>query len=157
MNFRVLAIAVLSVASSVLASAMLWYYVIRDEPQPSKAKALPVLWVESTSPGNLGPSEAWSLTKLRSFVADNEQTPEHRAQAIYFLARENDWEGVDTLIELLDDPLPLLRGRAAAAIRHILGTEFYYRAADDRSDRLDRIDEIRRYWSSRKDNLPRLE
>jgi len=124
-----------------------------DSPQ-QKPPALDVPWVKTSDSSEPQTQESRTIEELRSNAADRKRRPEERAQAIFRLAKSNDWSSVETLIDQLDDPSPLIRGRAAAAVRHILGTDFYFRAEDPPPKRKTAIDGIRRYWQSRKDNPP---
>lgn len=95
-----------------------------------------------------------SAIDLRRLASDIKAAPQQRAQAIHRIAQARDWDGVETLIAQLDDSSALVRGRSAAALRHILGTEFFYRAEEERSRRLQSIQNLRRYWDARKDSPP---
>jgi hypothetical protein len=154
MSLRILATAVFSLACVALTAGVLWNYVSSAPDVRPKASRLDIPWVKSPSAGGLRPDEPPSIEELRVLAGNTRAIPEQRAQAIFLLAKAKDWDSVETLIAQLDDPAPLVRGRAAAAIRHILGTDFYFLAQDDQPKRLASIDGIRRYWQSRKTNPP---
>jgi hypothetical protein len=111
-------------------------------------------WIESDAARTAGLSDKTPREELKKIAAATEQPPDVRVRAIYFLSQANDWNSIELLIGLLDDTSPLVRGRASVAIQHILGTDFYYRAEDDRPQRLKAIDGIRRYWQGRNQNPP---
>ena len=154
MNLRILSTAAIAMVCLATTAGVLWSYASSSaDPQP-KTSRLDIPWVKSSSAEDLKPDGSLSIEDLRKLVANIRVTPEKRAQAIYLLAKAKDWDSVEILIAQLDDPAPLVRGRAAAAIRHTLGTDFYFRAQDDQTKRLASIDGIRRYWNSRKSNPP---
>lgn len=147
-----LAVVCLACISSVCVIAFQYLRpasVAKSDPAP-----LDVPWVESTERQSIAVDDIQSPVRLRAIVNDAKRLPEERVQAIFYLAKSNDWESVETLIGQLNDSSPLVRGRAAAAIRHLLGTDFYFRAQDEPAQRLIAIDGIRRYWQSRKANPP---
>jgi len=130
-----------------------WYFWPAESAAQATSEMPRMPWVKSQSPEARHYAELTNET-LRSLAADTNVGPEDRVQAMYYLAQARDWNSVDTLIHQLQDPVPLVRGRAAAALRHILGTDFYFRAADPESSRTAAIDGIRRYWESRKSSPP---
>lgn len=125
--------------------------------ETQKPAVADVPWVTSEINDGLQLDDARPAGELRSLAADKNRSSQARAQAMYHLARLNDWESVDVLLAQLTDKSALVRGRAAASLRHILGTDFYYRANDVEQKRLASIKDIRRYWDSRKANPPVIE
>ncbi len=115
---------------------------------------LDVPWVKSPVTANNLSLATPSIDELRGIVSDATRPPEERVQAIVHLANGNDWDSVEVLIAALSDESPLIRGRSAAGIRHVLGTDFYFRAYDDPTQRATAIEGIRRYWQSRNSNPP---
>jgi HEAT repeat protein len=91
---------------------------------------------------------------MRKLAKDRKSPAELRVQAIYHIAKQQDQGSMDLLIDLLDDPLPLVRGRAAGAIASILGTDFSFRPEDNKVQRREVVNGIRRYWSTRKRPSP---
>lgn len=154
MNPRVLAIAAFCVTCIATAVYVTWSYVDRAADIQPRAARLDIPWVKTSSADGFAPDAQSSIEDLRVVAGDRRASQERRAQAIYLIAKAKDWDSVETLIAQLDDPSPLVRGRAAAAIRLILGTDFEYRAEDDQNKRTASIDGIRRYWQSRKSNPP---
>lgn len=116
-----------------------------------------VPWVTSEINDGLRLDDARPVGELRSLAADKNRSSQARAQAMYHLAKLNDWGSVEVLLAQLTDKSALVRGRAAASLRHILGTDFYYRANDAEQKRVASIKDIRRYWDSRKANPPVVE
>ena len=154
MVFRSLLIVGFAAACVALTTVVVWSYAHatpQAKPRPSR---LDVPWVKSASTDDLPQDGSLPVAELRKLAADANAVPEQRVQAMYLLAKENDWESVEILIAQLNDPRPLVRGRAASAIRHILGTDFYFRAQDPADKRQESIDGIRKYWQSRKSNPP---
>ena len=143
-------IALVCVSLAVYALYHAWYPAVETG---AKSPAVDVPWVGGPSHDgskvNGQPSADLSISQLQKIASDPQQDAEARVQAIFYLAKANDWDSTGILIDLLDDSSLLVRGRAAAAVRQILGTDFYYRAGDDRSQRLEAINGIRRYWQSR--------
>jgi hypothetical protein len=116
-------------------------------------KPLQVPWTNDPQ-GKLSKSEQASVASLKQITTDSKRRPEQRVQAIFYLAESRNWDGVEALLSAMDDESLLVRGRAAAAVRHVLGTDFYFHADDAKSKRQESIDGIRRYWESRKNNPP---
>jgi hypothetical protein len=155
MSLRILATVAFSFACIATTAGMLCSYSSStSNAGASQTSRLDMPWVKSPSAGGQAPGESTTAEELHALAGNVRATPEQRAQAIYLIAKAKDWDGVETLISQLDDAAPLVRGRAAVAIRYILGTDFYFRAQDDRTRRLASIDGIRRYWQARKANPP---
>ena len=94
------------------------------------------------------------LTQQRAMAANRTAKPEQRVEAIQQLALARDWDATETLLDLLDDPSALIRGKSAVALRAILGTDFYFHADDPPARRLQVISGMRRYWQSRQLHPP---
>ena len=56
------------------------------------------------------------------------QPEKQRAAAAQRLGQIQDRESIDQLLDMLDDPSPIVRGRAAAAVTKILGAHFGFHA-----------------------------
>ncbi len=156
MDYRNLAACAISLLSVVLAAATLVHYLWGERPQsavPARFSVPSELRGDKKSADKASATEV-SIDGLRAAVADSQRLPTERVAAMAQLAARRDWKGVTVLIDHLDDPSLLIRGRSAAAIRAILGTDFQYRAGASRADRLRQQEEIRRYWSSRRTHPP---
>jgi hypothetical protein len=159
MSYR-FTLALAAAAAMIALPICLWRHYFGEPPAAARPAALQVPWVKSEGnnpaamldPGQ--PVAAARIEEARKHLADVKRKPEERAQAAFVLASAKDWKGVDTLIDQLNDSSPLVRGRSAAAIRHILGTNFYYRAEDDPAKRAAAIADIKRYWKARQTNPP---
>jgi hypothetical protein len=155
MSLRTLILSLLLLACIVVAGAA-WRPLLCGTAQPSTRSGLLDVPAVKSSAGDASLTRGAPAEELRGVVGDPRRTPQERAQAIHSLARAQDWKGVDVLIAQLDDSSPLVRGRAAAAVRHILGTDFYYRAEDHPAKRAIAINDLRRYWKARQTNPPTL-
>jgi len=71
---------------------------------------------------------------------------EVRAAAAGALGRLKHWDAGPVLIDALDDPDLIVRGRAYAAVKAIMGVDFHYRANDPRGRRGQAIQQIRAWW-----------
>ena len=76
------------------------------------------------------------------------EQPKVRAAAARALGRLHLWDGMPALVEALEHPDPLVRGRAGVAVRKMLGRDYGFRADDRRARRLQAIANIRRDWRS---------
>lgn len=68
--------------------------------------------------------------QLLQQVLVESQTPEVKAAAIEAIGELKHWESMPKLLDALDDPSPLVRGRAAAIATSMLGIDFGFRAGD---------------------------
>ena len=78
--------------------------------------------------GRLGDKQEAAML---SRVVDDSGEDEHvRAAAVQSIGLMRAWSHRDAAIRALDDPSPRVRGRAAAAVRSMIGRDFGFRAND---------------------------
>jgi len=78
-------------------------------------------------------------------------SPVKRAQAAARLGAIRDLESMPVLLDALEDPSPVVRGRAGASIVAILHADFYFRANDPPEKRRKAIKKIRDHWQAWKE------
>lgn len=83
---------------------------------------------------------------LTRVLRGEREQPNVRAAAARALGRLQLWDGMPALVEALEHPDPLVRGRAGAAIRKMLGRDYLFRANDPLEKRREAIANIRRDW-----------
>ena len=83
---------------------------------------------------------------LVNVLGTQQEQPKVRAAAARALGRLHFWAGMPALVEALEDPDPLVRGRAGAAVRKMLGRDYLFRANDPPARRRQAVDNIRRDW-----------
>jgi HEAT repeat protein len=71
-----------------------------------------------------------------------------RTGAAAKLGEMRDEESMPVLLRAMEDPDPVLRGRAAAAVRKIMGADYYFRAGDPPERRKEVIATIQRDWEA---------
>jgi HEAT repeat protein len=72
--------------------------------------------------------------------------PDVRAAAAQGLGDVQDFQSVPELLRLCDDPSPLVRGRAGAAVTNIIGMDFFFNANDPPEKRKAVIESMRRAY-----------
>ncbi len=90
-----------------------------------------------------------STAQLRQLVKGGGD-PEVRATAAQGLGWAMDWESVPDLLKMCDDPSPLVRGRAGAALQLILGADYHFRANDDSQTRKKAIEGMKQVYQQAK-------
>ena len=80
--------------------------------------------------------------QLRPLI-DQDQPVESRAAAIEALGLTEDWSSIPVLLEICDDPNPLIRGRAGVALQRIIGADYQFRADDPPNKRQKAIETMR--------------
>jgi len=83
---------------------------------------------------------------LRDFLGSGREVPEVRASAARSLGRMQCWQAMPELVDALEDPDVLVRGRAGAAVCRILGVDFGFRAEASLKNRRRAVREIRSSW-----------
>ncbi len=89
-------------------------------------------------------------------VLQKSDLPSVRATAIQGLASEGDYDSLDVIIAALNDPDPLVRGRACAAVEDMLGMRFDMRHDDPIEKRKIKIKLVIDAWQNMQ-NSPVLE
>ena len=80
---------------------------------------------------------------MLSRVVNDRREDEHvRAAAVQAIGLMRAWDHRDAAIHALDDPSPRVRGRAAAAVRSMIGRDFGFRANDPAAKRKAAIQRI---------------
>lgn len=115
--------------------------------------------VRSATPGDVARLAKTAVSpqlsaERRALAADVTAPTHERVAVIGQLAADRDWDATETLLSMLDDPSPIIRGKAANALRAILGTEFFFHADDPLSKRREVIAGMQRYWESRQLHPP---
>ncbi len=86
-----------------------------------------------------------SAEHLRN-VLTTEDSREARAAAAALLGEMRDEQSMPELLQAMEDPDPLIRGRAAAAVRKIMGADYYFRAEGSPARRKEVLAIIKRDW-----------
>jgi hypothetical protein len=86
-----------------------------------------------------------ALPQMRQ-VFHESQSRDVRAQMILGLAQQWDLDSMPAFLEAMDDPSPLIRGRAAMAVKKILTTVGDYRADDPPEKRRLALQAVRKRW-----------
>ncbi|MCA9270017.1 MAG: hypothetical protein KDA41_16160 [Planctomycetales bacterium] len=97
---------------------------------------------------------AKARTEVRAALANHAKyEPEVMAPLLQATMKNRDYQSMPVLLDLLDHPDPLVRGRAAAAAQQILGGRINYRANDAPEVRAKAAAEIRRQYEELKPRL----
>lgn len=91
--------------------------------------------------------------QLREVIART-RNPEVRATAAQALGDLEDFQSVPELLRLCDDPSPLVRGRAGAAVTNIIGMDFFFKADDPPKERATAIESMRRAYDQMRRSTP---
>ena len=86
-----------------------------------------------------------SAACLRAVLQQSE-VPAVRAACIQGLRVRQDYGSVELLFEALEDPSPLVSGRAAATLTQLLGRDHSFRSTDSREKRDQTIRAMRQSW-----------
>ena len=86
-----------------------------------------------------------SAQDLRGVLAESDSQAA-RADAAARLGQMRDEESMSALLESMEDPDPVIRGRAAAAVRKVMGADYYFRADDPPQRRKQVIAIIKKQW-----------
>lgn len=81
-------------------------------------------------------------------VLENGDSVQAQAVAAAKLGEIRDEESMPVLLRAMEDPDPVLRGRAAAAVRKIMRADYYFRANDPPERRKEVIATIKRDWKA---------
>lgn len=80
-------------------------------------------------------------------VLEKGDSMQARTVAAAKLGEMRDEQSMPVLLRAMEDPDPVLRGRAAAAVRKIMGADYYFRAGDPPKRRKEVIATIKRDWN----------
>ena len=89
-----------------------------------------------------------------AIAAYSQHEPAVMAPLLQATAKNKDYRSMPTLLELLDHPEPLVRGRAGAAIQKIMGADYGFRANAPPEERAPLVAAIRTDYQMA---LPRLQ
>ena len=87
--------------------------------------------------------DAGSLVGL---LSNRDEEDDVRAAAACSLGRLQSWNAMPALVDALEDPEPMVRGRAGSAVRKILGVDFGFRAEAPVRRRRAAVARIRNSW-----------
>ena len=90
--------------------------------------------------------ESVDVNTLTTLLDDPDEAGEVRAAAAQSLGRMRIWQAMPSLVDALEDPDPLVRGRAGASVRRMLGVDFGFRANASLADRERAVRKIRSSW-----------
>jgi len=90
---------------------------------------------------------ARALPQMRQVFHESQST-EMRAQMILGLAQQWDLDSMPAFLAAMDDPSPLIRGRAEMAVKKILTDVGDYRADDPPEKRRQALQAVRRNWDA---------
>ena len=94
-----------------------------------------------------------SIVHLRQVLSTSE-SPQVRAACVEGLGRQWDYDSIEELFAALEDPSPLVRGRAGAALMRMLGRQRDFRADAPPEERQHFIRLLRGDWEEMKDKAP---
>ncbi len=123
-----------------------------EDPQAAvraRAAAAP----EENHTAKLAVYDADQVEQVRGML-DASHPAAQRAAAAQRLGQLQDFESADQLLEMLDDPSPLVRGRAGVALTKILGIHFGFRANAPAKERAKIVRTMRQVVEFRKKNPP---
>ena len=92
------------------------------------------------------PRTGYKAAKHFREVLKKSDLPTVRATAIQGLSSEGDYDSMSLIIAALDDPDPLVRGRACAAVESMLGVRFDMRHDDSVEKRKVKIKLVKDAW-----------
>jgi HEAT repeat protein len=130
---------VLLIVAGLLAVAVAGVYggrwLFRDRPESPetlahRALSAPTEREQEEAAVALSNLNCSGLEKHLRSVLEQSQTPGVRAACIQGLRIREDYGSVEMLFEALEDPSPLVQGRAAAALTHLLGRDHFFRPND---------------------------
>ena len=139
------------------AGALAWVYWPRSNraatPEQLAEQALngENLTVQTRAAAQL--STQGAAPQLRQIIAQTRNS-EVRATAAQALGDLADFQSVPELLRLCDDPSPLVRGRAGAAVTNIIGMDFFFKADDPPEQRKAAIESMRRAYEQMRRSLP---
>ena len=88
-----------------------------------------------------------SAEQLRELLAKGDSR-QARAVAAAKLGEMQDEESMPALFRAMEDPDPLIRGQAAAAVRKIMKANYFFHATDSPQRRKEVIDRIKKHWEA---------
>ena len=153
-------LAVLLILCALGAGGVAWVY----WPRSSQATT-PEELAEQALSGTDQVAQSQAVLQLRRFdrreaapplrqVLKEARHPEVRAAAVQGLGEVADFESVPELLRLCNDPSPLVRGRAGAALCEILGADFPFKAEATPAERAETIDAMRRMYDQMRRHPP---
>ena len=113
-----------------------------DDPRPAIRQQAATAYARAADPKDTAP-----LTK----VARTDKSPVVRAAAVTALGQARVYEGMETLLEAMNDDDIVVRRRAAEAVILFTGRRYPYRADAPSAQRLKSIAVIRKFWARAKD------
>ena len=141
------------------AGALAWVYWPRSPrastPEQLAEQALsgdnPV--IQQQAAATLAHPQFAAVPQLRQ-VLKEARHPDVRAAAAQGLGDVQDFQSVPELLRLCDDPSPLVRGRAGAAVTNIIGMDFFFKAEDPPKERAAAIESMRRAYDQMRRSPP---
>ena len=140
------------------AGALAWVY----WPEPSRAT--PEQLVEQALSGDNPVAQSMATMQLAEpqhnaapqlrQVLREASHPDVRAAAAQGLGDVQDFQSVPELLRLCDDPSPLVRGRAGAAVTNIIGMDFFFKADDPPKQRKAVIEAMQRAYEQMRRQPP---
>jgi hypothetical protein len=133
----------------LLAAVALWLWVGRRpaSAQELARRALGAATVEEQEQAaiELARRGKESVELLRSVLLES-RTPEVRAAVVQGLGHQRDVDSLSHLIDAMEDPSPLVRGRAGVAVMLIVGLEVPFSADDPPEERQKAVAFYRDFW-----------
>ena len=138
--------AILAAAAVLLA---VWFFSgdTPSTPQQLVEQALnwPTAVERKTAAIELSQRDDVPVESVRSVFRQSESA-EVRAAAVQGLGRVRDVDTLPELIDAMEDESPLVRGRAGAAVRRIVGLNYEFRALDPPEERAKAVAFYRKFW-----------
>jgi hypothetical protein len=88
--------------------------------------------------------------QVRAIMTNPHNETRVRAAAADALGEIADWEAIPQLLEAMNDPDPIVRGRAGVAAQKIVGADYHFRAEAPEEERREIMGLIWQYWESRR-------
>jgi len=140
--------SVLAVAAAVL---LVWYFSGETVSESTPAELVETCLAGSdvdeqqTAAIELSRRDDVPIQSVRD-VFIKSKVPEVRAAAVQGLGRKRDFDTLPKLIDAMEDESPLVRGRAGAAVRRIVGLNYEFRALDPPEKRKEAVEFYRKFW-----------
>ena len=128
-------------------------FFFREQDPQAAARARAAAAPDENHTAKLAVYDADQLEQVRGMLGDSHPS-ERRAAAAQRLGHLQDFQSIDQLLNMLDDPSPLVRGRAAVAVTKILGIHFGFRADAPAEERAEAVHAMRLLAEARKKNPP---
>lgn len=135
----------MTIGAGIVSAALLAYVYVLPErtDKPQSAEELRQV-LDNANPSGASQGEPSGT----SSVEHARQTSQTRAAAAARLGQIGDEQSIPALLRAMEDPDPVVRGRAGAAVRKIMKADYRFRAADPPERRTEVLANIKRDWEA---------